>query len=756
LTPVVLVAVTAFVFWQLQPGLLFSSSLPTGGDLGGHVGAPIQLQQLVLPRLTGWSPQWFEGFPVYEFYMPLPALAILAVHLVLPYGTAVKLVVAAVPLTLPLAAWALGRMSRLPAPIPAAMSVGILPFLFDDSYFKYGGNLLSTVIGEFSYGLAFVLALVTLGLLDVVLRTGRWRALTTLLAALTALCHPIVGVMLVVCGAMLIAAHGLELGWDALRRAVPILVLAPLVACFWILPFGWYQSEVDPLPYTLPGSWLHLLLPLPVWSELLLVALAAAGVVRAVTGRHPVSLMVVGTAVISALAVLVLPHGLIGGWEFQQTMIQLAGRLLPFWYVSAGLLAGIGGGDLALRWARRWSPAVVVAPLVALGVVLLCIAVVTGTMPGSTTTTALLPGIPTRSSWLFVSTGTSQVTSAVKTAFGGYQGSAEWPEYHALMETMARVGEEHGCGRALPQYDPYGMYGSTFEFSLFPYWTDGCIQSTYGAPTDQSLNYTFQDLAASTLSITNYETVQPGVTNPSLDVARGVDLLRTLGVRYYLADNAVLINRADAQPDLERVATSGPWVVWEVRGTSLVQPLTHEPVVAYPSSSVDPLAWIDTAAAWFLDDTTPRPSAGGPPEWPRSSDPATAAPGRALPPVTVSDVSTGTSSVSFHVDRTGVPVEVRVTYFPWWHATGADGPWRLAPDDLVVVPTGHDVVLTASPGGVEHGSALVSVLALVATGALAVWDRRRRREPSGAAAGEEGTGTPPGGDAPGTPAEVTA
>ena len=550
---------------------------------------------------------------------------------------------------------------------------------------------------------------------------------TTLLAGLTARCHPIVGLMVVVMGAMLIGAHSLGLGWTAVRRVAPILVLAPLLTAFWTVPFSWYQSEVDPLRYPLPGGWFHLLFPLPVWSELLLVPLAVAGVVRAVACRHPVSLMLVGTAAISALGVAVLPHGLIGGWEFQQTLGQLAGRILPFWYLSAGLLAGIGGGELALRWARRWAVAATVAPLVALGLVLLCIAVVTGTMPGSTTTTALLPGAPTRSTWLFVSTGTSQVTSAVKTAFGGYQGTAEWPGYRALMDTMTRVGEAHGCGRALPQYDPYGIYGSTFEFSLLPYWTGGCIQAMYGAPTDQSLNYTFQNLAASTLSITNYDTVQPGVTNPTLDVAKGVVLLRTLGVRYYLADNAVLIRQADAQPGLQRVATSGPWVIWEVRGTSLVQPLSHEPLVTSPGPSVDPLSWIDTASAWFLDPSTPRPSAGGPSGWPRSSDPTRSAAGRSLPPVTVSDVRTGTSTVSFHVDRTGIPVEVRVTYFPWWHASGADGPWRLAPDDLVVVPTGKNVVLTADPGPVEHGSAAVSASALVATAALAVWDRRRRR-----------------------------
>ena len=94
----------------------------------------------------------------------------------------------------------------------------------------------------------------------------------------------------------------------------------------------------------------------------------------------------------------------------------------------------------------------------------------------------------------------------------------------------------------------------------------------------------------------------------------------------------------------------------------------------------------------------------------------------------MSDVVVGRNSVSFHVSRTGVPVEVRMTYFPWWEAKNADGPWRLAPDDLVVVPTGHDVVLTAQPRLIDHSSLVVSGLAVLATIGLALWDRRRRRQ----------------------------
>jgi len=62
-----------------------------------------------------------------------------------------------------------------------------------------------------------------------------------------------------------------------------------------------------------------------------------------------------------------------------------------------------------------------------------------------------------------------------------------------------------------------------------------------------------------------------------------------------------------------------------------------------------------------------------------------------LPKVTVSHVDVGLQSISFHVSRIGVPVLVKISYFPRWHATGATGPYRVSPNLMVVIPTSHDV-----------------------------------------------------------------
>jgi len=114
--------------------------------------------------------------------------------------------------------------------------------------------------------------------------------------------------------------------------------------------------------------------------------------------------------------------------------------------------------------------------------------------------------------------------------------------------------------------------------------------------------------------------------------------------------------------------------------------------------------------------------AGGPASWTEAPKGVAPAEHHALPAVTVTDVRSTDDQVSFHVSRTGVPVLVRVSYFPSWHATGALGPWRSEPNLMVVVPTSHHVTLTYGMSGPDKIGLALSVLGLVVL-LLLVWRR---------------------------------
>ena len=96
----------------------------------------------------------------------------------------------------------------------------------------------------------------------------------------------------------------------------------------------------------------------------------------------------------------------------------------------------------------------------------------------------------------------------------------------------------------------------------------------------------------------------------------------------------------------------------------------------------------------------------------------------------VSGVTQTDSSVSFHVSRVGTPVLVKVSYFPNWHASGADGPWRVTPNLMVVVPTSNDVTLSYGASSANYiglAATLIGLAALVGLFVVPSWERWRVR-----------------------------
>ncbi|MXZ52960.1 MAG: hypothetical protein F4Z34_13945, partial [Acidimicrobiaceae bacterium] len=77
----VVALVTAFLVANLRPWLWFTDTTPTGGDLGAHVWAPAYLRDVLIGelRLTGWTHDWYAGFPAFTFYMVVPSLLVVVV-----------------------------------------------------------------------------------------------------------------------------------------------------------------------------------------------------------------------------------------------------------------------------------------------------------------------------------------------------------------------------------------------------------------------------------------------------------------------------------------------------------------------------------------------------------------------------------------------------------------------------------------------------------------------------------------------------
>ena len=189
--------------------LIFDDVTPTGGDMGAHVWAPAYLRDHLLSnfQLSGWSMDWYGGLPVYRFYMVVPALAMVLLDTVLPYGVAFKLVAISGLVSLPFTCWAFGRLARFRYPLPELFAFAGLCFALNESTTIYGGNVLATMAGEFSFSIAISLMMLGLGLLARGLEDGKGRLMmwASIVLALACLSHGIVLIYTAV-GAVVIVA----------------------------------------------------------------------------------------------------------------------------------------------------------------------------------------------------------------------------------------------------------------------------------------------------------------------------------------------------------------------------------------------------------------------------------------------------------------------------------------------------------------------------------------------------------------------
>ena len=83
----------------------------------------------------------------------------------LPYGPSFKVVTVAGVVAMPASSFLFGRLARLPYPTPALLSVATVAFLFDKNFTIYGGNIASTMAGEFAFSISLALAIAYLGVL---------------------------------------------------------------------------------------------------------------------------------------------------------------------------------------------------------------------------------------------------------------------------------------------------------------------------------------------------------------------------------------------------------------------------------------------------------------------------------------------------------------------------------------------------------------------------------------------------------------
>jgi hypothetical protein len=726
---VVIMAIVHFNPLSPSRDLLLDDTTPTGGDMGAHVWAPAFLRDHFLPnfQLSGWSMDWYGGLPLYRFYMVVPALAIVAVD-ALPmfsYGEAFKLVAVSGLVTFPFVCWAFGRLANFRRPIPELFAFAGLTFLLDESFDIYGGNVKSTMAGEYSFSIALTLAILGLGLLANGLRTGKYRVWSAVVLSLAAVSHGIVLIFVAV------AAIVLCLVWMDRSRfvyAVTTGATTVLLSAWWVGPFLFGHEFMTDMKYGFrpsgaSDSFWDMFFPLTTSLDILVTTLAVIGFVAMLARRN---LTGVALGIIAIVMVVLV-------WNTRESLPVIGllwnPRLLPFLYLLRYMLMVIGAFEL-ISWVINTARGRVARrqigtydAILAGGVIALSCLLVFGWMyeslpfggrvtEGDTSVYAWGPLRKGPESGRAVADGWTRYN------WRGYEGRGYYPEYYEVVTTMDEIGQTNGCGRALWENNSENsQYGTTMALMLLPHWTDGCIASMEGLFFEASGTTPYHFLTAAAMSESSSNPVRQ-LRYVNNDAEAGVEHMRDLGVRYLMVRTEPAKEEAAQQDELIYVTTSGPWDIYELEGSTIVEPLTVQPVIVNHRSGDPRERNLELGTSWFQrrEDWPALPADDGPEEWQRIDVEIDLAVRDGEPEdrnrkvdyvlptedidvvelseVTVTDVEIGQQSVKFQVDEVGVPVLVRVSYFPNWDVSGADGPYRVSPNHMVVIPTSTQVELT--------------------------------------------------------------
>lgn len=764
---------TIFLLLALHPSLILRNNIPTGGDMGAHVWAPAYLRDHLLTnfKLSGWSMDWYSGLPIYRFYMVVPALMIVLLDVVLPYGIAIKIIAVIGILTLPYATWLFGRFAKFAYPLPELFAIAATIFLFDESFTIYGGNIASTMAGEFSFSISLSLAMLGFALLAKGLDTGKHRVSAAIIISLSALSHGIVLLFVFGGAALMLVVWNKR---ESFQFGAKVIALAVLLSSFWVIPFVTshaYMTDMkyEPRPSGATDSFWKMFFPLHILLDVSITALAVIGAVALVRSRHKAGTWITLLTLVLAAGVFIARNSL--------PVIGLLWnpRILPFFFLLRYFLFAVGLYELA-AFALRMKSMSRIARVEPGTPVVLDIA---KPRDNFTFNLALLSGFA-----LFVLVaigfrfqelpfGSTRVNSAgqyeyvwgplrtkssndgfvdgwARWNFTGYEGKSAYGEYYGVVQTMKQLGEDstQGCGRALWENSgELNKYGTTMALMLLPFWTDGCISSMEGLFFEAAGSTPYHFITAAAMSKQSSNPVRE-LRYDNNDAAIGVRYMQELGVKYFMGFTPEAIAQASQQEGLTEVARSGPWVVYRVANSDVVTPLATQPVVANISSSNPRERWLEIGTSWFQHpETWTTPIADdGPSEWqrievavdesmregePNSNNrrvdvvkPATALTPVPLEPVVVSNVNIGEESVRFSVDKVGVPVLIRVSYFPNWKVDGAKGPYRVAPNMMVVIPTSTDVNMHYGWNMLDYVAYLLSFAGI----AWIVVNRRRSKQ----------------------------
>ena len=690
-------------------GFLNSSNWPTGGDAASHLlYAWLYSKELLFSgQIVPWVPEVFGGLPFLSYYFPLPFIVIAVLSKFLGVASAFKWGSFLASMLMPGAVFIASRR-WLGFSWHAAFfgALGAMGYLLHEQNSIWGGNLLSTLSGEFSYSYGALFAALAMMAWVRAINLGRGWLLAALMEAASGFSH---GFPLLVVGfssGFLLLESLTSRDMQRIKTSLWILVRGHVLA--FALLGGWLWPMLEMHSLTIPNdgasqitSWLDLL-PGTLWPA------AWGGLI--------------------GLALLVFP-GVRRGWTEGQR------RALCYFITGAGLaaVAFIAGDQLGLADVR-FFPIIWLLGAIACGWLLGqgLAAFGTPSTAGGHPASTLLPSL---SRVLFVVAATfgvlawfgQHIQKAPDWGLWNHSGLDAKPQWNNLSKLFPAMKGDLWSPRLVFEHDPDNNdLGSTRSLEALPMLLNH-------RPVLEGLYMESALLGPAVYQVQSEVSARP--SSPLVRFPSGsLDPQFAALHMNFLHANTVLLRSHDAKNAIEasglfdKIAESAPFALYRLKqfDSHLAQVVT-QPLQSRPAKD-----WMQDGFAWFR--TRSRFNAYLPVfgNGKTGSGVVPKDDGKASAFAPVQEKSLSRNELVFETDAIGKPHLIKVAYHPRWHLESKGTLQIAGPGYMLVTPEEKEIRLV-------YGHTLVGKLGIIATSigllvaAFFVWKRARAPIASAAA-----------------------
>jgi len=711
------VALGSLLIIFLRVELVFLDSLPTGGDMGAHI-VPTQFFVTELfnnLKLSGWSQDWFAGYPVYYFYFPLPPIITSLLNFLFPFSISFKIMVLISQVLLVVSIEMLMRENSKDFSF-YGFGIGLL-YLLTESFTIFGGNLASSLAGQYSF--TYSIAFANLSIFYLIKSKHRYSIeIAALLIGITLLSHLIPFIIYLPIFAFYFLKSDIKIYkkisaflfflFTAIRFSISLFLNLEFTTNMTYTPYTQVSDLVKPdiLPFVL------------------------GAIIYIISSRSKNSLKV-----ISGLEIYLISISIYLFFYGPESALW-NGRIIPFFNLGIIMLFfNLLHLDIKnLTKKIRGKYPMILFILICNSYFMYLYFSKWGNSYTTTTVSLILIIF-----FLFLISSNSKnfliYTSLISLTFGtlsylphwlnwnfsGYESKNNWTDITTLYKGLDTL--EPGRIMWEPNSD-LNKYGTPMVLMTIPMFTEH--QSVEGLYFDSSITTPFHFLTVSGLAERPSNPVG-GLTYINGEFDKGFRLMQELGVDYFIAYTSSIKNKANANKNFNFLFSNEVFNVYSINSkkVELVEdnlyifesPDFYERLKNAVLRESSEQNFFEDAYKSFKDEANYKIIENYDKSLSDLNDKNTE--------LLISDLNIQNNLISFKTNKPNQLHLIKVSYFPNWKIKNGHGPFRISPSFMAVIPNEELVEIEFELSNAEKALNFLSILTLF--GALLITYKYKKK-----------------------------